>query len=216
MVGKIYIVRHGHGYHNAINNPVPNDPRLRDANLTIKGELQSVKMGQQFPDMDTVGVVLTSPLRRSVHTALLAFSTIIHERFYLPGEGGITGGIDLILQPKLQEIGDEIFNTGSPTAKLREEWPNLDLSLLISPWPRKTGLFDPMAADERATSVRQDLWQTINELATQPTKKNIVVVTHDGFLRELAEMPQLGIENGKYREFSISNSSGRPKLSMLT
>jgi broad specificity phosphatase PhoE len=213
MAGRIHIVRHGHGRHNVTTNPNPNNPRLRDAGLTIRGELQSVTLGQQFPYMNTIGVILTSPLRRSVHTTLLAFSSIIHERFYLPGEGGIPGGVDLVLDPNLQETDTRVWNSGSTAADLRDEWPNLDFSLLISPWPRKTGLFDPARVNERAASVRSDLWDRINTLATESMRKDIVVVTHGGFMQELTKDSHLELGNGEYKTVGISNSLGNPELS---
>jgi len=213
MAGKIHIVRHGQGRANVAINPDPNDPRLRDAELTTSGALQSVALGKKFPHMEEIGIILISPLRRSIQTALLAFSGIIHERFYLPGEGGIPGGVDLVVDPKLQEIGDETWNTGSTTDDLIVEFPKLDLSLLTSPWPAKSGQFDPARVKQRATDVRSDLWDRIVSLETQSMRKDIVVVSHGGFLPELTNKPNWRPETGSYLSMGISKRAGNVQLS---
>ncbi|KAK5048249.1 hypothetical protein LTR84_005919 [Exophiala bonariae] len=217
MVGKVYIIRHGQGVHNTFQNPDPRDALLRDAKLTIKGQQQSVGLGQGFVDRNTVGVVMASPLRRSVHTALLGFSSVLNKRYFLSSEGGVAGGIDLILDPRLQEIDDELYNTGSTGEQLLAEWPNLDTALLVAPWPEKSGVFDPSgdAVKQRAADIRQELWQRLNELTTQPVRRDIVLVSHGGFIQELTEDNSLMIDNGRFKVFSMRMTAGVPKLIKL-
>lgn len=98
MAGQVILIRHGHALHN-----VNDDVSIPDPRLTLGGEKQSVQLGQNIAPLgtDTIGIILTSPLRRSIHTTLLAFIDVIDEGFYLNGEGGIVGGADLVLDPYL-------------------------------------------------------------------------------------------------------------------
>lgn len=214
MVGKVYIVRHGQGVHNTVGDADEGDALLRDAKLTIKGQQQSVALGQGFPSPNTVGLVMASPLRRSVHTALLAFSSVLNKRYFLSSEGGAAGGIDLVLDPRLQESDAALYNTGSTAEALRTEWPNLDTAMLVAPWPAKTGVFDPsdIVVRQRAADVRQELWRRLNELASQPVRRDIVVVSHGGFIQELTGDGNLIIDNGKFKVFSMRITAGVPEL----
>jgi broad specificity phosphatase PhoE len=211
MTGKVHIVRHGQGWHNLLLEADPNseDFRLHDAELTTSGVLQSVTINKTFPHMKNIGVVLTSPLRRSIQTALLAFSNIIHERFYSPGEGGIPDGVDLVVNPKLEEIDNDIWNSGSTAEDLRFEFPKLDFHLLTSEWPKKTGIFDPemVKVELRAGMVRKDLWDRTNILAVETIKKDIVLVSHSGFIQVLMGGIDLDLKNGSYRTVDIYRSS---------
>jgi broad specificity phosphatase PhoE len=214
MVGKVYIVRHGQGVHNTVRDADENDPLLRDAKLTIRGQQQSVVLGQGVLNLSTVGLVMASPLRRSVHTALLAFSSVLNKRYFLSSEGGVSGGIDLILDPRLQETDAALYNTGSTGEELHAEWPNLDTAMLVAPWPEKSGVFDPSdeAVKQRAADLRQELWRRLNGLAAQPAKRDIVVVSHGGFVQELTGDMNLVIDNGKFKAFSMRMTAGVPEL----
>jgi broad specificity phosphatase PhoE len=223
MVGKIYVVRHGHGYHQEAKSANAADPRLRDAHLTIQGELQSVILRQKFTDteMNGIGVIVTSPLRRAIHTALLTFSNIIDKRFYTGAdvEGqdglGLEDGVDLVIDPNLQETDTATWNMGSTMQDLKSQWPNLDYPLLKSPWPSKTGPFDPREVKTRAQYARNDLWARTNVLDGAPLRKDIVVITHGGFIQDLAEgvaSAALELGNAERIKLNIKNTPSGPML----
>jgi hypothetical protein len=71
--------------------------------------------------MNIIGVIFIFPLRRSVYIIILAFSNIIHERFYLPEEKKISEKINLILDPNLQKINTAVWNLESITINLKNE-----------------------------------------------------------------------------------------------
>lgn len=178
MVGQVILVRHGHALHN-----VNNDTSIPDPRLTLRGERQSVRLSQNIAPLctHTVGIILTSPLIRSIHTTLLAFIDVIDERYY-KGEGGIPGGADLVLDPYLQEVDDPPCNTGSAVANLEKEWPKLDFSTLGAPWPLKKDIFSPNKHKERAQKVLDGL-----KIRLSSVRKDVVVVTHGGFMQDLTD-----------------------------
>jgi broad specificity phosphatase PhoE len=214
MVGRIHIVRHGHGLHN-----VDNDSSIPDPELTTEGMVQSGALRRDFPHNDKIGLIITSPLRRSIQTTLLAFADVIDERHYRTveggGGGGVPGGVDLVLDPYLQETGGEPCNTGSDRARLKTQWPKLDYSKLLSPWPLKEGDFssDEAAVTSRAKKVRHDFKKKIDTLSGNSTRKDIVVVTHSGFARELTENEHLVLNFTQWKSYTIeTDPHGEPKL----
>ncbi|KFY88508.1 hypothetical protein V500_06308 [Pseudogymnoascus sp. VKM F-4518 (FW-2643)] len=205
MAGKVILVRHGHALHN-----VDNDDRIPDPRLTLGGERQSVRLGQKIAPRgtNTIGIILTSPLIRSIHTTLLAFIDVLDERFYLKGEGGIPGGADLVLDPYLQEVDDAPCNTGSAVANLEEEWPKLDFSTLRDPWPLKKGIFSPNKHEERAQEVLGGL-----NIRLSNVRKDVVVVTHGGFMQDLTDDPHFSLELATMKACTIiTKNNGELKL----
>lgn len=63
---RVFLLRHGQGEHNATGRDI------RDPLLTKRGEEQASSWAARTPALD-VDVVLISPLRRTIQTALLAF-----------------------------------------------------------------------------------------------------------------------------------------------
>src|SRR3981189_2154647 len=72
-------------------------------------------------------IVVTSPLRRCLQTAVYAF-----------GEQAKTGTIRIIAHPDLQEVSNCPCDTGTPLDLLRNEFPVVEFPDEIFPavWPR--------------------------------------------------------------------------------
>lgn len=205
MAGQVILVRHSHALHN-----VNNDTSIPDPRLTLRGERQSVRLGQNIAPFgtDTIGIILTSPLIRSIHTTLLAFIDVLDKRYYLKGEGGINGGADLVLDPYLQEVDDPPCNTGSAVANLKKKWPNLDFSTLGDPWPLKEDIFSPGSHKTRAQEVLGDLKIRLNNV-----RKDVVVVTHGGFMQDLTDNTGFSLELATSKACTIiTKSNGELKL----
>ena len=150
------------GYHNLkVENHTMHDP-----SLTPYGEEQCRHLAKHFPYHKSVNLLVASPLRRTIYTALLAF------------EPEVQKGMKVIALPEAQETSDLPCDTGSDPEKLQKEMQNkqVDLSLVIDGWNSNVGKFAPDAAsiERRASETRQ--W-----LKTRP-EKEIVLVTHGGFL----------------------------------
>lgn len=85
---------------------------------------------------------------------------------------------------------------------MKEEWLNLDFSTLGDPsWPLKEGIFSPENHKERAQEVLGDLKNRIKVLVQAPSneRKDVVVVTHGGFMRDLTDNTRfsLGLASSK-------------------
>ena len=167
LVLKLPSLTHSQGYHNlSIANHALHDP-----SLTPYGEEQCRRLNQYFPDHQNVELLVASPIRRTIYTTLLSF------------EPGVKRGLKVIALPELQETSDLPCDTGSDLATLHKEFHDqpVDLSLVHTGWNSKTGKWAPdaEAIATRCREARQ--W-----LKSRP-EKEIVVVTHGGFLHYLTE-----------------------------
>lgn len=155
------------GYHNlSVANHSMHDP-----SLTPFGLEQCHNLAQDFPYHESTRAIVASPLRRTIHTALHAFKPLIEK------------GMPVIALPEVCETADVPCDTGSDVAVLKEELKDkpVDLSRVKEGWNVKTGKWAPTAdaIEKRAREARQ--W-----LKARP-EKEIVVVTHGGFLHYFTE-----------------------------
>ena len=163
----IHCVRHAQGFHNlsVANHSMP------DPYLTPYGEEQCKQLAQNFPFHKSVGLLVASPLRRTIYTTLLGFTPEIGR------------GMTVIALPEAQETADVPCDTGTDIGVLKEEMKSkpVDLSRVPEGWNNKVGRWAPTAGaiEKRAREVRQ--W-----LKARP-EKEIVLVTHGGFLHYFTE-----------------------------
>ena len=159
---------------------------MHDPSLTPLGEEQCRKLCQDFPYHGDVDLVVASPLRRTIYTALIGF------------EPEFLRGLTLLTLPEAQEIADLPCDTGSDVKLLEQEFRNepVDFSLVNEGWTSKRGKWAAYSwiVEKRAQEVRQ--W-----LKARP-EKNIVLVTHGGFLHYLTEdWADSGKFNGSVLDF---------------
>ena len=144
---------------------------MRDPLLTPYGEEQCRHLASYFPYHKSVELLVSSPLRRTLYTTLLGF------------EPELKQGFKIIALPELQETSDEPCDIGSSVDLLQKEMEGkpVDLSLVHKGWNSKQEKWAPNAnsIEIRAREVRQ--W-----LKARP-EKEVVVVTHGGFLHYLTE-----------------------------
>ena len=145
--------------------------RIHDPDLTPFGEEHCRGLSQSFPDHKAIDLVVCSPLRRTIYTALLAFKQDIDR----------CGRV--IALPEAQETADVPCDTGSDLSVLKKEMADkpVDLGLVMEGWNVKSGRWSPVpsALEKRAREARQ--W-----LKARP-EKNIVLVTHGGFVHFFTE-----------------------------
>lgn len=134
-----------------------------------------------FPHMDDITIILCSPLRRTMQTALFSFGPLY------------TRGLKLILWSALREWGNGASNIGYPVEEMEKETAALpmDLRLLNKGWELETD--SEAEGAERSNRVRKDLY-ALGEILLQggiwkglPVEKHntpvhILVVSHGGFL----------------------------------
>lgn len=165
----ITLVRHAQGYHNlTVANHALHDPLL-----TPYGEDQCRNLAQNFPKahMDQVELIIASPLKRTIYTALLSFAPVIKQK-----------KLKVLLLPELQETSDLPCDTGSSVEEIEKEFAGqpIDTSLMRKPenaeWNNKMGRWAPnsSAIEARANDAREFLYAR--------SEKEAVVVTHGGFL----------------------------------
>ncbi|CAD0086227.1 unnamed protein product [Aureobasidium vineae] len=168
----IHCVRHAQGYHNlSVMNHAMHDPML-----TTLGEEQCKVLAANFPFMDRVDAVVASPMKRTVYTALHSFAPVIKDK-----------RLKVLTLPELQETSDLPCDTGSNVQDLESEFKGqpVDLSYMYTApakaWNTKLGKWSATASavDDRARIAREWLYNR--------PEKEIVVVTHGGFLHYFTE-----------------------------
>ncbi|RGP71762.1 histidine phosphatase clade-1 [Fusarium sporotrichioides] len=166
MPPVIHCVRHGQGVHNLsyANHDFP------DPELTQLGEEQARALTTRFPELSNVELIVSSPLRRTIQTALLAFPSKLE------------AGMQVLAFPEVQEASELICDTGShlPDIKARFDGLPVDFSLVEPDWYVK-GRWASTAASllERAKQARS--W-----LSERP-EAEIVVISHGCFLHFLTD-----------------------------
>ncbi|OKL56356.1 hypothetical protein UA08_08510 [Talaromyces atroroseus] len=193
----VHLVRHAQGYHNltTANHTLP------DPELTQLGEQQCAQLQESFPYHSQIELVAASPLRRTIHTALLSFQPVFSGH----------KDLKLICIPEAQETSDVPCDTGSDPAVLQKEFVDrglpVDISLVHEGWNSKQGKWAPQigALRNRAREVRQ--W-----LKARP-EKQIILVTHGGLLHYLTEdwedsslYQGTGWLNTEYRSYTFSDT----------
>ncbi|EWG47656.1 hypothetical protein FVEG_07713 [Fusarium verticillioides 7600] len=158
----IHLVRHGQAVHNLgeANNILP------DTDLTPLGQEQAKGLISKCPELVNVDLIVSSPLRRTLQTTLLGFSSQLER------------GLQIVALPEVQEVSAMNCDTGSDLAVIKEEFRQepVDFSLVEPGWQVKEGKWAPVVGSisERARAARQ--W-----LSERP-ESEIVVVTHGCFL----------------------------------
>jgi broad specificity phosphatase PhoE len=200
----IYLVRHAESAHN-----VSKDFNHRDPGLTEAGLAQAAALTKTFPSLSSIGVILSSPLTRTIETTLAAFSTVLSKE---------EGAAKLILDPDLQERSDLPCDTGSDVAVLEAKFPGLDYRALGEGWHAKTGAYtaDDEAVAARAEGVRKKLLRVARELeASGSERKDVVVVTHGVFMKFLTEDESIDLPKAGWKAYSAEERGDRVVLRPL-
>lgn len=136
---------------------------MSDPLLTPYGEEQCRDLATKFPYHDNIDLVVASPLKRTIYTALHGFGADIQRR-----------DLTVIALPELQETSDLPCDTGSSPEDIAIEFDAkpVDLSLVLPGWNSKKDRWSPTASaiEKRAHDAR--VW------LMQRPEKEIVVVTH--------------------------------------
>jgi broad specificity phosphatase PhoE len=161
---RIHFIRHAQAQHKSspfqrsqADNSSTYDYFVRDPSLTPIGIAQARSIPETYSFLPSSSALLvTSPLRRTIQTGLLAFN-----RNPLP-------------HPGFQENSAKPCDTGSPLSILRPEFPELDFHLVSEGWDSKRGEWAPdeMSLAKRAAMMRK--WLKDHH------ENEIIVITHGG------------------------------------
>ena len=157
---RIYLIRHGESMGQAArrhNMDRRRDQRLRDCGLTPKGVSQATAMEALRP---TVEIVVSSPLTRALHSAMLGFV-----------------GIPIVIHYDLAELGSKVpENTPRPVAEVLRELKG-DISGVIDTityhpegWPH-TNIY------ESSVNKKHAVLRAMQTLAQRP-ENVIAIVCH--------------------------------------
>lgn len=159
MAPIIHCVRHAQGYHNLSTA----NHSIHDPLLTPLGEEQCRLLQIDFPYHDKIDLIVASPIKRTIYTALLSFEDTIKRK-----------NLKVVGLPELQETSDLPCDTPSSPEEVAREFEGkpVDLSLVTPGYESKRGKWAPTAKaiEARAREARQWLLQR--------PEKEIVVVTH--------------------------------------
>lgn len=124
----IHLVRHAQGVHNlSVDNH-----HILDPELTPLGEDQSRALGSAFSGTVNPELILSSPMRRTLQTALLAFPA------------HFKNGLKLTAWPDVQEVADVPCDIGREIAVIKAEFADqpVDFSLVEDGWQLKVRLYN--------------------------------------------------------------------------
>ncbi|KAK3899346.1 histidine phosphatase superfamily [Staphylotrichum tortipilum] len=166
MSPTIILVRHAQALHNVDNN-------IHDPPLSVLGRQQCVDLKANLTprspnDLD-VGLILVSPMKRTIETALLAFGDLIER------------GVPIVAHAGWQENSAQPCDVGSPLPSLPPLFPQVDFSLVDPVYPDKTSPAGAFYAPYRQPVIDRGR-AVLSELRDRP-EKAVIVVSHSGFLR---------------------------------
>ncbi|KAI0376911.1 phosphoglycerate mutase-like protein [Hypomontagnella monticulosa] len=190
MPPTLILVRHAQGRHN-----VENDFSIHDPDLTEVGNEQCADLRKslmQNPLAQQAGLIVVSPLRRTIQTALRSMDWLIEKGVKVEADAG------------WQENSTQGCDTGTPVDKLTQEFPMVDFSTLDPVFPDKTS---PAASHYHFTkkAILSRAQVSLKRLYERP-EKVILVVSHSAFLR--LAVSSYWYFNADYRIFDFLPMSG--------
>ncbi|KAL8763501.1 MAG: hypothetical protein Q9184_000713 [Pyrenodesmia sp. 2 TL-2023] len=144
---------------------------MHDPHLTPLGEQQCRELSNRFPYHDSVDLLVSSPLRRTIQTTLLSFTP------------EIARGVKYFALPEIQETSDLPCDTGSSLSTLKQEFKDqrVDLSLVPEDWDSKKGKWAAEQNTIEARCLEARKWLKARN------ESEIVIVAHGGLLHYLTE-----------------------------
>jgi len=179
----ITFVRHGQSTHNVDKEYT--SPKNIDAPLTPLGEEQCHVLDGITRDLDCE-LIVTSPLTRTVHTAMLGFKSLLAK------------GVPLVAEENCRETVNYLCDSRRATSDLAADFPHCDFSRIESEsdpvWQKYQAVYGSQdkydelreSRDLKGVTTRKILMYSY--LASQP-QQSIAVVTHGSYLSYVFKMP---------------------------
>ncbi|KAF2142185.1 uncharacterized protein K452DRAFT_287404 [Aplosporella prunicola CBS 121167] len=192
MPPTLILIRHAEALHN-----VNREYHIPDPELSLLG-LQQCKdlrdhLRQHLPLADEAELVVVSPMRRTLQTALGGLDWLIKK------------GVRVRVDALWQENSDKPCDTGSPIPKLQQEFTQVDFSDLDATYPEKRSPKDNIYRFTRSAVVARGQ-SALASLYDRP-EKVIIVVSHSGFLR--CAVSGRRYANADYRVFEFVEKYSR-------
>ncbi|GAP84528.1 putative phosphoglycerate mutase family protein [Rosellinia necatrix] len=200
MPPTIHVIRHAEAAHN-----VAKDATLRDPKLTETGLSQCEKLASEVAKLGPIEVVLCSPMKRTIQTALAGFPDYVRSKKRI------------VLLPDLQESGKEPCDIGSTREELEREFgrARLDYSFVAPGWTDKTpsSRYAPQCVLKRARATRLFL-RTVAQ-RHRDTDAHIAVVTHGTYIGALTRTYGQLFGNTEMRSFRFDPLVGGDDIDAL-
>lgn len=205
MVFRLHAIRHAEGIHN-----LAHDKSILDPQLTQNGIQQSERLSQTFPYAQDVGLVITSPLRRTLETALVGFQQTLDQKYFNTAEDpgkGCPGGAQLLIEPDLQAHSARPCDTGSEQSILRVEFPDLpwDEVAFDLDFPSKEGRYatDVVSLQQRGHRMHRTLEKAFHMLAGTGLP-DIAFVSHGEFMKYVVLDDKVAIDGAGWKTFLVT------------
>jgi broad specificity phosphatase PhoE len=174
---QIYLIRHGESMGQTARQRKMDrrrDPRLRDCGLTERGIHQATHLGTARPQVD---LVVSSPLTRAVHTAMLAFV-----------------GLPMVIHYDLAELGSKVpENTPRSLAEVLKDLKR-DCSGSVDTITYKPEGWPYINQHESGIHKQQRVLRAMRTLAQRP-EQTIAIVCHFHVIRAILQDLTLRPEN---------------------
>ena len=195
----IHVFRHGHASHN-----MNDDTDIHDPVLTPLGVEQAIGIPETYSLFNKPTLILVSPLRRCIQSALYAF----HPDFNITATKYFTQIPRILAMPHLQETAESPCDTGSPLEQLKRDYGKYvtfeDRFFETDDWLVKSGTSfanNNQLLNERAEFVRKFIIE-------QPDQE-IIVMTHADFSHFLVNRWLYGVGCGTLFN-SLGHAAGTP------
>jgi broad specificity phosphatase PhoE len=176
MSSQVHLFRHAQAYHNSTSDNSLHDPRL-----TPDGIAQAKAITKNYQFLNKPTLILVSPLRRCIQTALYAF----HPAFNKDVRKWFPTTPTFIALPQLQECSAKPCDTGSSLDILKKEFPFSglfkDTGFESENWLNKSE-GTPYADDSEMLSKRAEF---VRNYIRRQWDNEIIIVTHGDFSHHL-------------------------------
>ncbi|KAI0110914.1 histidine phosphatase superfamily [Nemania sp. FL0031] len=192
MPPTIHIIRHGHAQHQ--DHPQLDIP---DPELTEVGIKECEKLAADMAKLGNIELVLASPMKRTIQTAIAAFPSYLQSK-------------QILLLPDLQEQGVGGANTGSSREDLIQQFGTeyLDYTYVKPGWTDRGpgSRYDIRAVHPRAEATR--LWIRAVAQHYRDTNAHIAVVTHSFYATYLMPPDYSILKNAEWRSCRFDDIVG--------
>ncbi|KAI0121020.1 histidine phosphatase superfamily [Xylariales sp. AK1849] len=194
MPPTLIIIRHAQAQHNATQNYQLHDPDLSELGFNQLKDLRRSLI--EHPVAQNAGLIITSPMRRTIQTALGSVDWLIEKGVRIEADAG------------WQENSAKPCDTGTPVQFLGAEFPIVDFTSLDPVYPDKvTPVASHYAYHKTALLARAQA--SLRKLHDRP-EKVIIVVSHSAFLR--LAVSGCWYFNADYRIFEFEEGDGKGDL----
>ena len=181
----MFLMRHAESLFNAEKNRTGDDPGIADPGLTARGAEQARDIAA-FLSRAGIRRIVSSPYTRALETAAIVADPL---------------GLAITVDAGVGERAAYSCDVGTPSARLRERWPQLDLDHLDDVW------WPDFEESESALAARCARFR--GALVEAGDWTGLLVVSHWAFIRELTG---LAVRNGTVLRIDLAAAVPPPAV----